>query len=126
MPKLYEHKNPLINVTLEELRKYRMTSEEYSEILKSKGFVYKESQEAWTQHRGQEHKFTHPAFKHYFYVKRISDKDDSPWGFNAQVANGKLFDDIYPHNAVDTFRNKGLFMWVDEAFVELMKRLPNA
>jgi len=101
-----------------------MTREEYETILLSKGFVFKESQEAWTQHRGQEYKYTHPNYKYYFYVKRTSDKEGSPWGFNAQVVNGKIFDEIYPHNAVDTFRDKGLFMWVEDAFLELMKRLP--
>jgi hypothetical protein len=101
-----------------------MTREEYEAILVSKRFVFKESQEAWTQHRGQEYKYTHPDYKHYFYLKRVSDKEGSPYGFNAQVVNGKIFDEIFPHNAVDTFRDKGLFMWVDDAFLELMKRLP--
>ena len=100
-----------------------MTREEYKAVLLSKGFVFKESQEAWTQHRGEEDKYTHPDYKYYFYVKRTSDKEGSPYGFNAQVANGRIFDDIFPHNAVDTFRDKGLLMWVDDAFVELMKKL---
>jgi hypothetical protein len=100
-----------------------MTREEYDAILLSKGFVFKESQEAWTQHRGKEYKYTHPDYRSYFYVKRISDEEGSPYGFNAQVVNGRVFDELVPHNEVDTFRDKGLFMWVDDAFVELMKKL---
>jgi hypothetical protein len=103
-----------------------MTREEYEAVLVSKGFVFVESQEAWTQHRGKEYKYTHPKYKNYFYLKRISDEEGSPYGLNAQIGNGNIFDEIFPHNAVDTFRNKGQFMWVDGAFVELMKRLPNA
>ena len=72
-----------------------MTREEYKAVLLSKGFVFKESQEAWTQHKGEEDKYTHPDYKYYFYVKRTSDKEGSPYGFNAQVANGKIFDDIF-------------------------------
>ena len=100
-----------------------MTENDYEAILLSKGFIFCDSQEAWTQHRGKEYKYTHPDYRHYFYIKRVSDKEGSPWGFNAQVVNGNIFDKIYPHNATDTFRDKGLFMWVDDAFVELMKRL---
>lgn len=102
-----------------------MTREDYKEALLSKGFKFIESQEAWTQHRGQEDKYTHPSYKSYFYVKRIFDDEDSQWGLNAQVVNGKIFDDIYPHNAIDTFRGKGLFMWTDDTFTELMKGLPH-
>ena len=100
-----------------------MTREDYKKILLSKGFIFKGSQKAWTQHRGEEDKYTHPHYDHYFYVKRISDEDNSPYGLNAQIANGEIFDEIYPHNAEDTFRDKGQYMWVDKAFVELMKRL---
>jgi hypothetical protein len=100
-----------------------MTREEYKTVLLSKGFVFVESQEAWSQHRGEEDKYSHPAYRNYFYVKRTSDKEGSPYGFNAQIFNGKIFDEIFPHNAVDTFRDKGQFMWVDGAFVELMKKL---
>lgn len=102
-----------------------MTRDEYKEVLLRKGFVFVESQEAWTQHRGEEDKYSHPAYKDYFYIKRISDEDGSPYGLNAQLRNGKEFDEIYPHNAVDTFRDKGQYMWVGDAFMELMKRLPN-
>ncbi len=100
-----------------------MTREEYDTTLLSKGFIFKESQDAWTQHRGKEYKYTHPDYQSYFYLKRISDEEGSPYGFNAQVVNGKVFDEIVPHNEVDTFRDKGLFMWVDDAFLELMERL---
>lgn len=100
-----------------------MTRNEYKLCLLVKGFTFVESQEAWTQHRGEEDKFTHPAYKGYFYIKRVSDDEDAPLGLNAQVVNGRIFDEIFPHNAVDTFRDKGLFMWVDDAFIELMKRL---
>lgn len=110
---------------IEEFRnnKKSMRRDKYKEILLEKDFILKDSQEAWAQHRGQEYKFTHPDYKRYFYLKRTSDDLGSPYGFNAQVTNGKAFDKIVPHNAVDTFRGKGLFMWVDEAFVELMDKL---
>lgn len=100
-----------------------MTREEYEVVLLRKGFVFSRAQEAWAQHRGKEYKYTHPGYKYYFYVKRTSDEQGSPYGFNAQIANGKAFDRIFPHNAVDTFRGKGLFMWVGSAFVGLMERL---
>jgi hypothetical protein len=100
-----------------------MTREEYKTVLLGKEFVLIESQDAWAQHRGQEDKYSHPVYKDYFYVKRISDEQGSPYGFNAQIANGKMFDELVPHNAVDTFRDKGQFMWVDSAFVNLMKKL---
>lgn len=100
-----------------------MTREEYKAVLQSKGFVFKESQDAWAQHRGQEDKYAYLLYPNYFYVKRISDEEGSPYGFNALTTNGKVFDAIFPHNAVDTFRDKGQFMWVDDAFKELMKRL---
>lgn len=100
-----------------------MTREEYKTILLSKGFVFEQSQDAWSQHRGQEDKYTHPDYKNYFYIKRISDEDGSSYGLNAQDSNGKRFDKIFPHNAVDSYRDKGQFMWVDNAFMELMQRL---
>lgn len=102
-----------------------MTRDEYKTILLNKGFVFVKTQEAWAQHRGEEDKYAHPAHNNYFYIKRISDDEGSPYGFNAQIRNGKAYDEIFPHNAVDTFRDKGQLMWVDEAFVELMKRLPS-
>jgi len=101
-----------------------MTVDDYAKILSSKGFLFVRSQEAWTQHRGLEYIYTHPKYKHQFYVKRVSDLPGSPFGFNAQKLNGKIFDKLYAHNAIDTFRDKGLFMWLDDAFVELMKRIP--
>lgn len=101
-----------------------MTRTEYKVGLLVKGFVFAETQDAWTQHRGEEDKYTHPAYEGYFYIKRTSDEDGSPYGLNAQIKNGKAFDEIFPHNAVDSFRDKGQLMWVDEAFIELMKRLP--
>ena len=100
-----------------------MTRDEYKSVLQSKGFVFVESQEAWSQHRGEEDKYTHPSYGNYFYVKRISDDDNSPYGFNAQVYNGKVFDNISSHNVIDTFRNKQLLMWTDNAFLELMNKL---
>jgi hypothetical protein len=100
-----------------------MTRDEYKFILESKGFVFKESQEAWAQRRGQEDKYTHPDYKNYFYIKRTSDRDGSPYGLNAQKRMGRFLDEISPHNAVDDFRDKGNFMWVDDAFIELMKHL---
>ena len=91
--------------------------------MESKGFVFRESQDAWMQNRGQEDKYTHPQYDSYFYIKRISDEDGSPYGFNAQTSNGRVLDTIFPHNAVDTFKDNGQFMWVDTAFMELMKKL---
>lgn len=100
-----------------------MTREEYKTILLEKGFIFQESQDAWMQRRGQEDKYTHPLYKNFFYIKRTSDEEGSPYGLNAQTANGKTFDAIFPHNAVDTFKSNGHFMWVDDAFMELMKRI---
>ena len=100
-----------------------MTPRDYDRILREKGFIFLRSQEAWTQHRGLESVYTHPKYKHQFYIKRVSDDVNSPFGLNAQKANGKILDKLYPHNAVDTFRDKGLFMWVDDAFIELMERI---
>jgi len=97
-----------------------MSPDDYREILLNKGFVFLRSQEAWTQHRGLEYIYTHPDYTNQFYVKRVSDEDGSLWGFNPQTRAGKIFDGIAPHNAIDTFRGKGHFMWVDDAFVKLM------
>lgn len=98
-----------------------MKPDDYKKILLSKGFVLLRSQPAWTQHRGDEYVYTHPNYKFQFYVKRTSDLDGAPWGFNPQFVNGATFENLAPSNAVDIFRNKNTPMWVDEAFIELME-----
>lgn len=95
----------------------------YRDKMLSKGFVFVRSQEAWAQHRGLEYIYTHPIYKNQFYVKRLSDEPGAPWGLNAQTTNGAVFDKIVPHNAVDTFMDKGLFAWTGEAFDLLMEKI---
>lgn len=100
-----------------------MQPNEYEKALLSKGFKHLREQEAWTQHRGEEHIYIHPDYKYQFYIKRTSDLDNAPWGFNPQLVNGSLFEEIAPSNAIDSFRNKNTPMWVDEAFIKLMDNL---
>lgn len=72
--------------------------------------------------RGEEDVYMHPSYKYKFYVTRIRKDDESVYGFYTGERNGEYFDRIASRNIVDDFRkDKGLEMWVDDAFLDLMK-----
>lgn len=101
-----------------------MTRDEYKTVLLSKGFVFNKTQMGYPS-RGEEDVYTHPNYKYKFYVTRVLKDEESTYGFYTGERNGKYFDNIYLRNALDDFRkDKSLQMWIDDAFLELMKRLP--
>ena len=100
-----------------------MTKDDYRDALLSKGFIFRGSQMGWPG-RGEEDKYKRVGYSKQFYVTRICKDDESSYGFVTGKINGKRLDDIRKHNEVDTFApNKGLFVWVDDAFKELMDLL---
>jgi len=104
---------------------YNMTRKEYMGVLISKGFVFEKTQMGYPS-RGEQDVFTHSNYKYKFYITRVYKEDESVYGFVTGKINGELLDGIYLHNAEDTFaEDKNYFVWVDKAFIELMKRLPS-
>ena len=99
-----------------------MTRDEYNTALLKKGFLFQKTQMGYPG-RGEQDVFKHPNYKFKFYVTRIVKGDDSIFGFVTGKVNGEQLDNIYSQNAEDTFaKDKGYFVWVDDAFEELMKR----
>lgn len=100
-----------------------MTRKEYKAILLSKGFIYEKSQMGYPG-RDEQDVYTHPSYKYKFYITRVHKNNESLYGFLTAKTNGRHLESIYPHNEEDDFdRGKGLFVWTDNAFFELMKRL---
>lgn len=100
-----------------------MTRDEYKTVLLSKGFVHEGTQMGYPG-RGEEDKYTLAGYDNQFYITRIRKEDELSYGFVTGKVNGKRLDNIYRHNAIDTFaEDKGLYVWVDEAFMELAERL---
>jgi hypothetical protein len=74
--------------------------------------------------RGEEDVYTHPKYKYQFYVTPVRKSNEFSYGFYTGDKNGEYLDKIYPRNEKENFRkDKNLQMWVDDAFVELMKRI---
>ncbi len=96
-----------------------MTREEYKTHLLKKGFVFQKAQKGFPG-RGEEGVYTHPNYKYKFY---ITHHDKSSYGFYTGKKNGEGLDDICPRNVEDTFSDKGLLMWADDSFIQLMKHL---
>lgn len=103
-----------------------MTRAEYKTVLLKNGFLFDHSQRGFPG-RGEEDVYTHPDYKYKFYVTRIDKDNENIYGFLTTKTNGEILDNVYSSNAEDTYEsNKTLFVWRDEAFEALMKRLPNA
>ncbi len=100
-----------------------MTREEYKTVLLKKGFLFNKIQRGYPS-RGEEDVYTHSDYKYNFYVTRIYKDDESVYGFLTTKTNGEILEKIYHSNTEDTFvENKNLYVWIDDAFVELMNRL---
>jgi hypothetical protein len=98
-----------------------MKRDEYKAVLLKKGFLFQKTQMGFPG-RGEEDVYTHPSYKYKFYVTRFSKDDESLYGFYTGDKNGEYCDSIASRNEVDDFRkDKSLEMWVDNAFIELMK-----
>lgn len=99
-----------------------MKRDVYKAILLKRGFVFEKTQMGFPG-RGEQDVFTHPSHKYKFYISHIYKDDESVYGFVTGKINGKYLDNIYASNAEDTFqKNRGLFVWVGDAFVDLMER----
>jgi hypothetical protein len=100
-----------------------MKREEYKFILLGKGFTFLKTQMGYPS-RGEEDVYTHPDYKFNLYITHVSKEDKDKYGFLTGKVNGKQLEDIYPSNFDDScVPEKGLYVWVDEAFVELMDKL---
>ncbi len=101
-----------------------MTRDEYKVVLLRKGFAFQKTQMGYPG-RGEEDVYTHPNYRYNFYVTRYDKDNKSLYGFYTGEKNGEDLDDICPRNAADSFGDKGLLMWADEAFIKLMERFSN-
>lgn len=98
-----------------------MTRNEMREILLTKGFKFKKSQNGFPS-RGDEDVYTHPDYKYNFYVTRIRKSDPNSYGFFTGDRNAEALTVLVPRNTEDNFRkDKRLEMWSDKTFLELMK-----
>lgn len=101
-----------------------MTRDEYKAALLNKGFTFLKTQMGYPG-RGEEDVYEHPNYRYKFYVTRYDKNNESTYGFYTGDKNGENLDDICPRNVTDSFSNKGLLMWSDDAFIELMERFSN-
>ena len=99
-----------------------MKRNEYKAHLMEKDFVFQKTQMGYPS-RGEEDVYTHPSYKYKFYVTRYDKSDDSLYGFYTGDKNGKSLNDICPRNAEDSFSDKGLLLWADDSFIQLMKHI---
>lgn len=98
-----------------------MTREEYKTILLSNGFTFLKTQRGYPSKRGEDDVYTHPDFKFNFYISHVS---EDKYGLLTGKTIGKQLEDICPPNFDDAFApEKGYYVWVDDAFVDLMKNL---
>lgn len=98
-----------------------MTRDDYKTALLDKGFVFLKTQMGYPG-RGEEDVYMHPDYQYKFYVTRFDKNNESLYGFYTGEKNGEDLDDICPRNALDSFSDKGLLMWADEAFIKLMEQ----
>lgn len=98
-----------------------MTREEYKSILLRNGFTFLKTQKGYPSKRGEDDVYTHPDFKFNFYISHVS---EDKYGLLTGKTIGKQLENVCPPNSEDSFASeKGYYVWVDEAFAELMKRL---
>ncbi len=100
-----------------------MTRDEYKTVLLSKGFVFEKTQMGYPS-RGEEDVYTHPDYTFNFYISHVSKNDKTKYGLVTGKTIGQQLENVCPPNFDDSFApEKGYYVWVDDAFVELMKRL---
>lgn len=98
-----------------------MTRAEYKATLLSKGFKFLKTQKGYPGKRGEDDVYAHPDFKFNFYVTHVS---EDTFGLLTGKTIGEQLENACPPNFEDTFApQKGYYVWVDDAFVELMKSL---
>lgn len=99
-----------------------MTRDEYKSSLLNKGFTFLKTQKGYPSKRGEDDVYTHPDFKFNFYISHVS---EDKYGLLVGKTIGKELENICPPNFDDSFApEKGYYVWVDEAFVELVDKLP--
>lgn len=96
-----------------------LSRNDYMKILLEHGFTFVRSQKAYPGSLGEEDVYQHPEYKNQFYITRLG--AEKPYGFNPQKMIGNQYKQIYAPNAIG---NKEQAFWVDESFIELMRRLP--
>lgn len=101
-----------------------MTREDYKAVLLSKGFKFEKTTLSYPGWRGDEDIYTHkPEYKYTFRVFRIF-KGKPDYGLYVGIGNQfRDLDGIVEHNVDTAGSDKPIPMWVDDAFVELMKKL---
>lgn len=98
-----------------------MTRDEYKTALLSKGFVFLKTQMGYPGKRGEDDVYTHPDFKFNFYISHVS---EDKFGLLTGKTIGKQLENACPPNFEDSFApEKGYYVWVDNAFVQLMNKL---
>lgn len=98
-----------------------MTRNDYKTILVSKGFVFEKTQKGYPSKRGEDDVYTHPDFKFNFYISHVS---EDKYGLLTGKTIGEQLENVSPPNLEDSFApEKGYYVWVDDAFVQLMKKL---
>lgn len=102
-----------------------MTREEYESRLLIKEFTLLKTQIGYPS-RGEEDVYRHSGYTCNFYITHFRKDDKNKYGLLTVKTNGKQLKSVHPPNSEDSYApEKGLYVWADDAFVELMKKLPN-
>jgi hypothetical protein len=102
-----------------------MTREEYKSRLLIKEFTLLKTQIGYPS-RGEEDVYRRSGYTCNFYVTHFSKDDKNKYGLVTGKTNGKKLERAYPPNSEDSYApEKGLYVWTDGAFVELIEKLPN-
>lgn len=98
-----------------------MTREEYKSTLLNNGFKFLKTQKGYPGKRGEDDVYSHPDFKFNFYVSGV---DENIVGLLTGKTIGEQLENVCPPNFEDTYApHKGYYVWVDDAFLELMKKI---